>query len=783
LHFSVSQLRTAATCPRIHYFDVEEARRRGEAHAKSTLVWLQGGRTQVGGGALFHTVVERFNRRARHAPEVRDAVERSYGSEQLKQALLAYVNTQCVDLDKLAKRSVPLRQAFTRTLIAYFSELSEIINYATSNGVSPDEVLSQLFGDNRRRVDVTFHVGDEHQAHVAGAIDYVFYDWRTKCHRIVDYKLTPHDHVDRDLFQVCAYSLMHHHQHRTEPAVAVFYLHPKRRTYDKSWNQVRAERYKVYDLLASMVAWGSYDERAGRGLKPPGNPIWCAGCKWNRDGQCEARLGPKAQGDRDHRWEELSSLKDGAEPRADVHTIATPDAEEPEPDLDEVDGPESQPSSRGIPSAPAPALPTEGLFLGYDQATGAARTIPTAAINTHIAVVGAAGSGKTWTAKAIVEEVVLAGIPVVAVDPQGDLVQFLRARNADAFQGEDAERQRRYLDRVEPRIFTPGTSHGTRLSLDPLRLPSDEELGRIDKPERRREERDAMIQAVAANLVSLAAVGGEEESQRTFLFLVLDAMRSRGSVELNDVVEAIGRAGDLGLPSDPDHILKKTEREKLARKLNTFVLGPGRNLFSGGARLDLDEFTRPSRAGKVPLNVIYLNALSDDSQKHFFLASLASEIYRWMVTSLDATGGNPNLLFYIDEARDWIPAGSSKPPAKEPLIRLFTQGRKYGVGCLLCTQSPRSVDYNVFGNCSTKIVGRMEAKQDVDRIADWFTVSGPAPEWVAGRKGAEKGTFVGRWPGLGPAEEGRPWKGRLLYSCHEGAWSPDRVEREVEAIR
>jgi DNA helicase HerA-like ATPase len=421
--------------------------------------------------------------------------------------------------------------------------------------------------------------------------------------------------------------------------------------------------------------------------------------------------------------------------------------------------------------------------LGYDQATGAPRTIPTAAINTHIAVVGAAGSGKTWTAKAIVEEVVLAGIPVVAVDPQGDLVQFLRARNADAFQGEDAERQRRYLDRVEPRIFTPGTSHGTRLSLDPLRLPSDEELGRIDKPERRREERDAMIQAVAANLVSLAAVGGEEESQRTFLFLVLDAMRSRGSVELNDVVEAIGRAGDLGLPSDPDHILKKTEREKLARKLNTFVLGPGRNLFSGGARLDLDEFTRPSRPGKVPLNVIYLNALSDDSQKHFFLASLASEIYRWMVTSLDTTDGNPNLLFYIDEARDWIPAGSSKPPAKEPLIRLFTQGRKYGVGCLLCTQSPRSVDYNVFGNCSTKIVGRMEAKQDVDRIADWFTVSGPAPEWVAGRKGAEKGTFVGRWPGLGPAEEGRPFKGRLLYSCHEGAWSPDRVEREVEAIR
>jgi hypothetical protein len=237
---------------------------------------------------------------------------------------------------------------------------------------------------------------------------------------------------------------------------------------------------------------------------------------------------------------------------------------------------------------------------------------------------------------------------------------------------------------------------------------------------------------------------------------------------------------EIPLPQEPDQILKKAEREKLARKLNSFVLGPGKNLFTGGVPLDLDRLTKSSDPGKTPLNVVYLNALADDDQKHFFLAALASEIYRWMVTSLDATTGRPNLLFYIDEARDYIPAGGKKPAAKEPLIRLFTQGRKYGVGCLLCTQSPRSVDYNVFGNCSTKIIGRMEAQQDIERIADWFTIQGPAPAWVAGRKGAEKGSFVGRWPGITPAEEGRVFRSRLLYSAHEGAWSPDRVERELD---
>jgi hypothetical protein len=188
---------------------------------------------------------------------------------------------------------------------------------------------------------------------------------------------------------------------------------------------------------------------------------------------------------------------------------------------------------------------------------------------------------------------------------------------------------------------------------------------------------------------------------------------------------------------------------------------------------------RPDTPGRTPLNVVYLNALADDDQKHFFVAALAAEIYRWMVTSAEPVPGRPIVLFYIDEARDMIPAGSAKPAAKGPLIRLFTQGRKYRVACLFCTQSPRSVDYNVFGNCSTKLIGRLESAQDLERVADWFKTEGSIPPWLSSRKGAESGSFVGRWPGIPASFEGKVFRSRPLFSLHEGAWSPDRLEREL----
>ncbi len=218
-----------------------------------------------------------------------------------------------------------------------------------------------------------------------------------------------------------------------------------------------------------------------------------------------------------------------------------------------------------------------------------------------------------------------------------------------------------------------------------------------------------MLTNVANNLVSLASIGGEEPSQQNFLFQILKRLPREHSNELklNDILSALLSPESVGI-EDANFFIKKAEREKLAHTLNTFGSGPSASLFEGGVPLDMDVLNAPVQPGKVPLNVIYLNAMVSDEEKQFLVASVAAEVYRWMIAT-GTTEGRPKLLFYLDEARDYVPAGTSKPPAKEPLIRLFSQARKFGVSCLICTQSPRSVDKEIFGNSSTKIIGRLES--------------------------------------------------------------------------
>ena len=576
----------------------------------------------TGCGKLFHDTIERFNRLAADAAEVREALAAAAAvagtearAETLWQHFKRFIVARCLNRTALNSKEPPQQQAFVRAVDQYAARTGHVLGYAVGQGRDVPGLVREFFGDNRKRVDVTFYVGPGLEpVRVRGTLDYIYFDYRRASNRVIDFKLMPAEATSKDLLQAALYGLMHHQQHGTQPDIAIFYLHPERKMVEESWAALFADRGKVFDLLASMVAWAEYDESAGQGCKPPGEPALCGACPWEKRGQCQQRLGPKGEGCRLQEWS-ASLARGAAEPQA-----ARREPPEPPPEFQYDDGPDAEPSPQ-----PSPLPAAAGLCLGTTIAAGKPAVMPLSSLPTHLSVVGAAGSGKSWLAKVIVEEAVGQGIPVLAIDPQGDLVQFLRPSvlppEASAA---DRAAQAEFRRRVEVRVWTPGTSHAQRLCLSPMRLPKPADLQGFDNPQRRQEEWEAVL-GVAADLVPVAQAGGDAEAQKTFR-----SWRSSASWPAPTPPPPPCAWKTLSPPwrrlrrwagrSGPDDLQAQILSE-LRQRLFSRARGPGAALFFGGVPLDLERFVQPLDPGRVPLNVVYLNALAGNAQKQYFVAA------------------------------------------------------------------------------------------------------------------------------------------------------------------
>jgi len=87
---------------------------------------------------------------------------------------------------------------------------------------------------------------------------------------------------------------------------------------------------------------------------------------------------------------------------------------------------------------------------------------------------GASGSGKTVLCKCMMEEAVRHGIPVVIVDPQGDISSLALKGNTEEIEshGIPLTMQEEFFDKARIAIFTPASSKGIPISVNPLSFPS-----------------------------------------------------------------------------------------------------------------------------------------------------------------------------------------------------------------------------------------------------------------------------------------------------------------------
>ena len=349
------------------------------------------------------------------------------------------------------------------------------------------------------------------------------------------------------------------------------------------------------------------------------------------------------------------------------------------------------------------------FFLGNERNTKTPVELPIEALHRHLMALGASGSGKTVLCKCLMEEAILHDIPVVIVDPQGDISSLALKGDLEEMENHEIPitMQEEYFEKARITIFTPASNKGIPISVNPLEFPSE------DSPH---EEAVLALDMAATSLVSFLGYDLSSDAgkgAKAYLFTLMEHLWRKG-----ETIRDMGHMTEIVLnpPSEIKDVVEsfvtKSEPREIARKLRFLTVGTPALMFQKGVQIDIDMFMDKSD-GKVPLNIIYLNTLNSTNDKQFFLSTLLRELYCWMLKN---PSEDIQLLFYVDEIAPYIPPYPRNPPPKEAYSFLFKQARKYGVGLVAATQNITDIDYKALAQVNTWCLGRMMTRQDIARV-------------------------------------------------------------------
>jgi len=335
--------------------------------------------------------------------------------------------------------------------------------------------------------------------------------------------------------------------------------------------------------------------------------------------------------------------------------------------------------------------------------------LPIDALRRHMLALGASGSGKTVLCKVMVEECIRKRLPVIAVDPQGDLASFALTEDPAILvkMGVDPAIAAEFRNRVDVKIWTPGATLGIPVSFTPT----------MDVPEDiRPEDRIRAFGAVGQALAGM--VGANDESAPVAFSMILEYADKQG-LACETIDDFLAFLGDPPMPlaRELNPVFDSKARAKCHKAFLLKTLGANRLMFDLGKPIDITEMFglytgEPSASGRVRLSVIYLNTLTSQEDKEIFVSLLCSALYQWMLT-LD--GEQLWGMFYMDEVAPYLPPVKN-PASKQGLMLLMRQARKYGLCCLLATQSPGDIDYKALGQVGTMALGRIMGERALGKV-------------------------------------------------------------------
>ena len=366
---------------------------------------------------------------------------------------------------------------------------------------------------------------------------------------------------------------------------------------------------------------------------------------------------------------------------------------------------------------------------------------------THGVVLGMTGSGKTGLCLALLEEAAIDGVPVIAIDPKGDIGNALltfpnleaeefrpwinedearrKGQSPDEYAasqaalwqkglgewGQNAGRIKKLREMVDMAIYTPGSNAGLPVSiLSSLNCPPAEVM----------DDAEALADRIESTVSSMLGLMGIEA----------DPVQSPDHILLSNIVAHCWKKGqNLTLENLVRHIQQppirkvgvvdlesffpEAKRSALAMKLNNLLASPGFSTWLEGEPLDIQRMYY-TKEGRPRVSIFCIAHLSD-TERMFFVSLLLNQLLGWMRAQQGTT--SLRAIFYMDEIFGYLPP-TAMPPSKKPMMILLKQARAFGLGILLATQNPADLDYKALANIGTWWLGRLQTERDKMRVLD-----------------------------------------------------------------
>ncbi len=301
--------------------------------------------------------------------------------------------------------------------------------------------------------------------------------------------------------------------------------------------------------------------------------------------------------------------------------------------------------------------------------------------STHLAIIASTGSGKSYLAGVLLEELMMPynRAATVIIDPHGEYNTLQEAQNLAVFA------EGNYKPKV--RIFRPDM---IRVRIDSLTL--------------------ADLRYLLPNLSEKM----HYQLTRAFNY----AKRSKGGqYTLEQLLYAVNQVSEGKRDPDSGEVLEEDPTTgALIWRINSALRNS--RIFNDFENLELSELFQPGQVTVIQLNEV------DQREQQVIAATMLRRIYQARIdtekgkVSAGDKGYVPFPVFCLmEEAHNYAPANADAV-SSDVLKTILSEGRKFGVSVGLITQRPGKLDGDVLSQCMTQCIMRITNPIDQNRIAE-----------------------------------------------------------------